>query len=647
MRPVHRHIYSTALAIIALVTSLVATIGASAAPTQPIAPLPASYSGPAGPENLETLFDDLLARQLKEYAIPGATVAVVQGGRLVFAKGYGYANLERRTPMVADQTLVRVGSVAKLFTWTAVLQLAEQGKLDLNADVNTYLPNFQIPATYPEPITLAHLLTHTAGFEDRQLGITVAHAEDLEPLGRYVADVLPARIFPPGTVTAYSNYGAALAGAIVEHVSGEPFAEYVRQHIFAPLGMRRSTFAQQLPSELAARLAASYDSYDAAYHAMPFEYFQSAPAGGLSATATDMAQFMVAQLQDGQLGDARILQAATAQDMHRQHFTNDPHVNGMTYGFAEMTLNGQRLLVHSGTTNDELFRSLLVLLPEHNMGLFVSYTGAGGGDAKWALLQALLDRSFPAGKLSAPVPPADFAQRAGQFTGSYRSTRMAATTIEKIQALFAPEVRVSASDDGYLVVAGLTQEPTRWAETEPLIFRQVGGQESMAFRANAQGQMAYLFASNLPINGYRKLPWYEALSFHYGLLIASVALFLSALVTWPAGWMLARRRRTPQPRLAALARWLAWWVSALQVVFLISFAISISDLSQFPTPLTKAALGIALLATTLTLGMVACAGQAWRRRYWSVLGRVHYSLVTLGALGFVWFLSQWNLLGFR
>jgi hypothetical protein len=527
-----------------------------------------------------------------------------------------------------------------------VLQLAEQGKLDLNADVNTYLGDVVIPATYPAPITLAQLLTHTAGFEDRQLGITVSRAAGLVSLREYVATAMPERVFPAGSVTAYSNYGATLAGYIVERVSGEPFAQYVQRHILAPLAMHHSTFAQQLPPELAMQLAVSY-AYDGTYHAKPFEYFQIAPAGGLSATAVDIAQFMIAQLQEGRLGDARILQAATIQNMHRQHFSNDQHVNGMTYGFAEMTLNGQRLLVHPGTTNDEAFSSLLVLLPEHKAGLFVSYTGAGGDSAKWELLQALLDRYYLAPAPVALDPPADFAQRAGQVTGSYRSTRMAFSTIEKIQALLALPIMVSATNDGYLIVSGQSQEPTRWVELEPLVFRQVGSQETIAFRADAQGQIAYLFRGNLPINGYQKLAWFDTLPFHYGLLAACLLLFMSALVCWPIGWLLARRRGSATPRLARVARWLGWGVSALYILFPILFVVSISDLALFPSLLMKAALAIALVATVVTIGVVACVWLAWQRRYWSVLGRSHYTLLALGSLAFSWFLNYWNLLGFR
>jgi hypothetical protein len=358
---------------------------------------------------------------------------------------------------------------------------------------------------------------------------------------------------------------------------------------------------------------------------------------------------MIAHLQDGRLGDARILQAATAQEMHRQQFTNDPHVNGMTYGFVEMTLNGQRLLMHSGTTNDEQFHSLLVLLPTHNTGLFVSYSGAGGRAAKWVLLQEFLDHYAPAARPAPLTSPADFAQRSGQFAGSYRSTRSTVTTIEKVGGLFgqATTAQVSASDDGYLTIAGLSKVPTQWVEVAPLVFQQVGGQETVVFRADQQGQITHLFQGNLPIEGYRKLAWYENPLLHYGLLASCVTLFLSALIVWPIGWLVGRRKAVPQPRLAILTRGLAWGVSALYVLLLILFTVSMIDLSQFPTMLTKAALGLALVAAGLTVGMVVCTALVWRRRYWNAIGRAHYTLLTLGALAFIWFLSQWNLLGYR
>ena len=189
---------------------------------------------------------ELIARH-----IPGASVALVRGDQVIFAKGYGYADIEKRQPVVANQTLFRIGSVSKLFIWTAVMQLWEEGKLDLDADVNTYLKDFQIPATYSEPITLKNLMTHTPGFEDLATDgrLFVNNSSDIMPLGKYLKDRMPARIRPPGEVTAYSNYGSALAAYIVAQVSGMPYDEYVEKNILLPLGMRNTTFEQPLPPE--------------------------------------------------------------------------------------------------------------------------------------------------------------------------------------------------------------------------------------------------------------------------------------------------------------------------------------------------------------------------------------------------------------
>jgi CubicO group peptidase (beta-lactamase class C family) len=177
--------------------------------------------------------DGTINAQLMAHHIPGATVAVVKDGKLIFAKGYGYADVDKPNPVLANETLFRVGSISKLFVWTAMMPLAEQVKLDLDADINVYLKDFQIPASYPRPITLKDLMTHTAGFEDLATGgrLFVGNASDIMPLGNYLKDEMPTRVRPPGEITTYSNYGAALAAYIVEQVSGMPFDKYVDENI--------------------------------------------------------------------------------------------------------------------------------------------------------------------------------------------------------------------------------------------------------------------------------------------------------------------------------------------------------------------------------------------------------------------------------
>jgi CubicO group peptidase (beta-lactamase class C family) len=227
-------------------------------PSPPPAQVPAVATQPSPPPVLtkadfETFLDALIPSQLRNRNIAGAVVSVVKDGQVLFQKGYGYADFEAKKPVLPDQTLFRPGSISKLFTATAVMQLVEQGKLDLDRDVNDYL-DFEIPKTYPEPVTLRRLLTHTAGFEDTLKNLFVAHESDLKPLSTYLLNEMPARIFPPGKVPSYSNYGFTVAGYIVERVSGEKFERYIDNHILKPLQMTNSTFDQPLPPQLAPQM---------------------------------------------------------------------------------------------------------------------------------------------------------------------------------------------------------------------------------------------------------------------------------------------------------------------------------------------------------------------------------------------------------
>src|SRR5262245_35491200 len=255
-------------------------------------------------EDFETFLDALIPSQLQNRNIAGAVVSVVKDGNVLFRKGYGYADVEAKRPVLPDQTLFRPGSISKLFTATAVMQLVEQGKLDLDRDVNDYL-DFPIPKTYPEPMTLRQLLTHTSGFEETLKNLFVAHESDMKPLRTYLVNQMPARIFPPGKVPSYSNYGFTLAGYIVERVSGEKFEHYVTNHILQPLRMINSTFDQPLPPQLAPQISKAY--LNASKKPRDFEFVQAAPAGALSTTAADMSRFMLAFLQNGSVEGVAIL----------------------------------------------------------------------------------------------------------------------------------------------------------------------------------------------------------------------------------------------------------------------------------------------------------------------------------------------------
>lgn len=215
-----------------LVLLVVVGVGTSAGPQTSPPAQPAAVAAPAlTAADVEAFFDGMIPLQLEQREIAGVVVVIVYQGRVLFAKGYGYADVARKIPVSPQTTLFRPGSISKLFTWTAVMQLVEQGRLDLDRDVNEYL-DFAIPPAYPQPITLRHILTHTPGFEDVLKNLFATDPAKLLSLREYLVGQLPQRIYPPGVTVAYSNYATALAGYIVERVSGQPFAAYVAEHIF-------------------------------------------------------------------------------------------------------------------------------------------------------------------------------------------------------------------------------------------------------------------------------------------------------------------------------------------------------------------------------------------------------------------------------
>ncbi len=490
----------------------------------------ANPQGPTDPAEMETFLDGIMTVQVEANHLAGAVIAVVKDGKLFFAKGYGYADVKNRKPVIADRTIFRPGSVSKLLTWTAVMQLYEQGRIDLDADVNIYLKDFKIPATYPQPITMKHLLAHTPGFEERVAGALAKDAASLMPLGKFLATHMPSRVRRPGIFTSYSNYGTMLAGYIVEVVSGIPFPAYIERNIFEPLGMRNSTFREPLPADLLPDMSVGYTYEDGAFKTHEFELSSGgSPAGALSASATDMAKFMIAHLQNGRYEDRRILREETSELMHSRLFSHDPRIPGNAHGFWESDFNGLRMIEHGGDTI--LFHSQMVLIPEKNMGWFVS-CNTPNGNARKQLLEALLNRYYPPSAPLAEIKPSPQGQgSSSRVVGTYSSARRGYRTYEKLAILLA-STKISAAKDGALLLKDETLvlpdfgggDVRRYAEVEPLVFQKVDGQDKIVFKEDERGEIAYAFAGEDPSVFLIKLKWYQTPLFHRSLM--SVCLFL-------------------------------------------------------------------------------------------------------------------------
>ena len=614
--------------------------------------------GPTDPAEMEAFLDGIMAVQLEANHVAGAVIAVVKDGKLFFAKGYGYADVKNGKPVIADRTLFRPGSVSKLLTWTAVMQLYEQGRIDLDADVNVYLKDFRIPATYPQPVTMKHLLAHTAGFEERVAGALVKEAAKILSLHDYLATHMPARVRPPGTFTSYSNYGTALAGYIVEVVSGIPFETYIERNIFEPLGMRNSSFRQPLPAAFLPDMSVGYTYEDGVFRPHEFEFGNGwAPAGGVSSSALDMAKFMIAHLQDGRYEDRRILKEETSEFMHSRLFGHDPRVPGNAHGFWEFDFNGLRVIEHGGDTI--LFHSQLVLIPGKNVGWFVS-CNSPNGNTRERLFEALLDRYYPADASPAGIKPAPRGQgSSSRVSGIYSSARRGYRTYEKLAILLA-STRISAAEDGALLLKDETLvlpdlgggEVRRYAEVEPLVFQKVGGQDKIVFKENERGEIAYAFEGKDPTVFLVKLKWYQTPLFHRWLASVCLFLFLTAVPGWPLAALFRAicKRRIEGTRSPRAARWLAGGMSGLLILTALGVAGALSRYDELflgVPPLLKICQVLPILAAVLGAVALLFAFRAWKRRYWMPCQRLHYTLVVLAALAFFWFLNFWNLIGWR
>lgn len=625
-------------------------------PKQPVLPVP-DGSRLNDPQEFEAFVDNLFNEEVSKSHVPGAVISVVKDGKLFFAKGYGYANVEKKIPVVADKTLFRVASISKLFTATAAMQLYERGLLDLDADVNKYLTHFQLENPYPQPVTPARMMTHTDGTTQRLIGIAAPTAAEMEPLADYLPAHMPPIVWPPGALYSYSNHSIVLLGYLVELISGRPFVQYIDKNIFQPLDMRRSSFLQPPPPPLADDLAVGYQYQHGAFKSVPYLYLNIAPAAALNTTATDMAHFMIAHLLNGRYENSRILDEDTVRLMHQTHFVQRPRLPGTGYGFRENLENNIRAIGHLGNLRG--YSSSLTLLPDQNIGIFIATNSFSGVHQK--LLNQFFDRYFPVAKKPAPLKPLALSEeQLARFTGTYRDLEYPRHTLGKLTATFN-HINITKGDNGTLVVRTpglffLKNVPKiRLVPVEPLLFQRVDDDAFTAFGEDRSGRIAFAFNPILPIIGaYERIPWYETIWVQLGIAGFCAVVFLSACIIWSLRPLIRRlqAKRFQLNRRLSIAWLIAGLIGTLNLVFLIGFPLSlwligIWKLVYGVPAVVVALLCIPLLTTVLTVGLPIFTALAWKNKYWSVRGRLHYSLITLAALAFIPFLTYWNLLGFH
>lgn len=532
-------------------------------PAPPRAQAPASVSGevPVMPEakpdtpvlsaaDVETWLDGMMPSALRIAGVPGAVVVMVKDGKPLLQKGYGYADWDKAQPVDPDRTLFRPGSISKLFTWTAVMQLVEQGKLDLDADVNRYL-DFTVPGRNGKALTLRHVLTHTTGLEEtgRALILYGEHGSDNEQV---LKNYIPPYLYDPGTTQGYSNWATGLAGYIVQRVSGLSFDDYIEQRIFAPLKMTQSSFRQPLPKALRGQMSQGYLSVDEAPKG--YEVVSLPPAGSLAAPGSDMARFMLAYLNGGELDGQRILKADTVKLMHTQIQRGMPDLNGIGLGFYQQDINGHRAVGHGGDTI--LFHSDMILLVDDGIGIYVSVNSPGRHDlGKWLrdrLYHGFADRYLPDARPAnaVGVDTATAEAHAGLLAGAYRNSRREDSTFFSILQLLSP-LKVEAVEGGRVAIA-IGGSRSEFREVKPFLWEEINGKRRLqAIVENGAvkrwGLEPYVFAFV-----FEPVP-FMASGTALALLLASLVLALGTVLAWPVVARLRRRHALTPP-----ARSLTW-----------------------------------------------------------------------------------------
>ncbi len=653
----------------------------------------------------QRFFESRVPQKLRENGVAGAIVAIVDRDRALYTAGFGCARYPDSgvcTRVDPERTLFRAASISKLYTFTALMQLIQAGRVDLDADVNLYVERrepqsgeilFRVPDAFGQAVRVRDLFSHTPGFEDRAINLFTADPKITQSVREAIETLPPDRVRAPGEQIAYSNYGATLAGYIVERVSGQSFEDYVADQIFAPLGMRRATFRQPLPVDFAEQMSdgfiysgplqadatgdAAQDQDDAAvqeareasagdaqgggasldpaqFEPQVFEIIQGTPAGGLTITAGDMGRFLSAHLRARDAGG--LLDAATARRMHSTLFR--PHAsantNGFAHGFMELSSHGQRIVGHGGDTI--FFHSLAGIFPEQNLGFFIATNSMTGMLPVWELREEFLNEFFPAPTgaelINQDTASGGEAQQSSandldRYPGYFITNRRSEKELTKISSLFmAIDVHRNQSGDGLLIRDFFTGDLLDCVEVEENVFQARDGHKRFLFLENDAGEIESLLSNEIAVMTFNRAVWYEWPPLHFGILGLGLVLILGGFIFRPTGLRMALSRgyRGSLDLDARRAGWLGFGIVVSYVLYLGVFAYFSSSIEfifeippRWPFYIPFAAFLFQLAALTYVL-------PAWSRGYWNKAGRVFFTTLVLGLFPLFWFLYYWNLI---
>ncbi|MDP1616992.1 serine hydrolase [Phenylobacterium sp.] len=645
--------------------------------TGPTASAPGELSSPAGqnavglaaptvaPEQLEAYLDGVIGSAMARDGIAGVTVSVVQGGQVVLKKGYGHASFSPARPVDPDRTLFRIGSISKTFTWILLMNEIQAGRIRIDAPVNLYLPEqLQIrDQGFAQPVEVAHLMDHSAGFEDRTLGQLMERDFNRErPIAQYLRQERPRRVREPGLFPTYSNYGVGLAGQALTYVTGRPFEELVETQITRPLGMSRTTFREPhppregipapMPETLARDVSEGFRWTPAGgFEARPFEYLgHLAPAGSASSTAADMARYMIVLLNDGVYGENRIFGPAAARAFRTPLRPNEAGVNDWPHGFIAYALPGGRKgYGHAGGTLS--FASNMVVVPELDLGVFVSVNTENGAELATRLPGAVVSQFYGPAQARPQQGSPELARLGSVYNGHYLGTRRAYVGLERFVGFIMAGTSVRVTSDGRLTASGLGGTQTWVPDGAPAEGRFISTTGAQRLVFNIENGKAHSFRGAFNDARFQRVGLWSQPQVLAWLAALSVIAAVSTLV----GLALRNRRDLRQTQIqsqASLIQTIQAVLWLLAVGLFVSWVAGAGDTAQvvytWPGVRMILASACALVASALTIATLASLISIWRggRRLdsWPVLRKLGFTATTLIYAAFAVVLFHWGAL---
>lgn len=554
---------------------------------------------------------DTFMGQYIDVSSPGAGIAVVKDGKIIFSKGYGYADIENKKTIDPMTTVFEYGSVSKLFVWTAVMQLVEQGKIDLNEDIKTYLPKeFASKLKYEKPITMLNLMSHTAGFEEYPFDLIQTSKENVKTLEEILIEGQPKQVYEPGSTIAYSNYATSLAGYIVEHLSGKPFSQYEMEHIFNAVRMENTSGHPTLADkpELENQKALGYIKANEQFVNGVWSYVPHYPAGAVNGTLEDLARYAIALTPKDNEPSSLFANRKTLDEMFLQSYTPHENLASNAHGFWEY--DGKvRGVGHGGNT--VAFSANMVVVPEERLGVVVLTNAAGEMDINYGIMKLVLGNPDQQVAVTSQQLP-----NAKEMEGTYIASRtskssflewlLGISSVLKVESVNENEIKISAygMEGTYVQTSPYFYELTSSTSMlDPKVFFEVDGDK---VKRVTSGQVA----DYLPLEWDRQLPWYYI---SLAIIVLSLLYFGITLVVMLISWL----RNRNKVNIKSGQKWHVW-MTVLGAVFVLNNVLllvrSIVALSTMSLPFADIKWHILLNWALLVVAAVCIVGSLlqWR-----------------------------------